>query len=142
MIYTEFLDKLTALRKLRMRMMNEINADLKDISSRDFTVLNRVCHAKGGLSMSSISESTGLSNALITSVVDNLESRHLVRRTTGNDRRSYIIKATKAGEQRYKDIESMLESSFESFFGRMDRQDVEELESLLEKLNRLISKYA
>ena len=142
MIYTEFLDKLTALRKLRMKMINEINADLKDISSRDFIVLNRVCRAKDGLSMSSISESTGLSNALITSAVDNLEGRHLVRRTTGNDRRSYIIKATKAGEQRYRDIENMLESSFESFFGRMDRQDVKELESLLEKLNRLISKYA
>ena len=141
MIFTDLFGRLTSLRKLRTRMINEMNADLRDISSRDFMVLDKVCRSPGGLSMSDISESTGLSNALITGAVDNLEKIGLVRRTTGTDRRSYIIRSTKNGESRHKDAERKLETSIESFLGGMERQDMDDFLDLLEKLDNLLKKY-
>lgn len=139
--YGKLLDKLTVMRKLRTKILNEIDSNLRDINSRDFIVLNRICSEKKEQTMGSLSSSTGLSNALITFSVDNLESKGLVVRQKGKDRRSYFIKVTKEGLERYNKMESIKKINIVSFFGRMNREDFDEFLGLLQKLSDLIEKY-
>jgi DNA-binding MarR family transcriptional regulator len=140
--YVVLLEKLTALRKLRMKILNEINAGLKDINSRDFVVLHRICKENGEPTMSDLSESTGLSNALITSAVDNLERNGFVHRERGTDRRSYSVKLTERGADKCHEMEAAKKRMIDTFFKNMSKEDLKELQDVLKRLSDLIEKYS
>lgn len=140
--YVGLMEKLTALRKLRAMLIKEMNADLKDLNSRDYLVLYKICKEKNEPTMSNISDSTGLSNALITNSVDNLEKIGLVQRVRGNDRRSYIIEVTVKGLEKFKEMELIKRKSLASYFDRMSKDDLAKLDDALRKLSDLVEKYA
>ena len=140
--YAMLLDQLTSMRKLRKKILSEINANLKDFNSSDFQVLHRICRGIKELTMSDLSESTGLSHALITSSVDSLEELDLVKRERGPDRRSYVIKLTSKGVEKCQEMEELKNRSIDSLFRSMSKEDLSELKETLKKLNGLMEKYA
>lgn len=139
--YAMILDQLTSLRKLRRKILDEINANLKDINSSEFYVLNKICENPGEQTMGNLSDSTGLSNALITASVDSLEDLRLVKRKRGPDRRSYVVKLTERGTEKCREMEKLKNKSIESLFRNMTKEDLTELKVTLKKLNELMDKY-
>ena len=140
--YAMILDQLTSLRKLRRKILEEINANLKDIKSSEFYVLNKICGSSGEQTMSDLSDSTGLSNALITASVDSLEDLKLVKRKRGPDRRSYVVNLTAKGMEKCREMEKLKNRSIESLFRNMTKEDLTELKETLKKLNELMDKYS
>ncbi len=140
--YATLLDQLTSIRKLRKKILSEINANLKDFNSSDFQVLHRICRGIKEPMMSDLSKSTGLSHALITSSVDSLEELDLVKRKRGPDRRSYVIKLTSKGVEKCQEMEELKNRSIDSLFRSMSKEDLSELKETLKKLNDLMGKYA
>lgn len=136
--YAMILDQLTSLRRFRKRILDEINASLKDISSMDFYILHKICSGEEGRTMSDLSNSTGLSNGFITLSIDNLEEKKLVARKRGLDRRSYVIELTPKGKERCMEIERIKNSSLEKVFRNMSKEDLSELRDALKKLNDII----
>ncbi|MGC8645298.1 MAG: MarR family winged helix-turn-helix transcriptional regulator [Thermoplasmata archaeon] len=139
--YFNLIDTLTSIRKLREKMFSQINRDLKDLSGSDFIALSKICRSTDGMSMSQLSEITGMSNALVTATVDSLERKGLVERTRGKDRRSYIVKLTQGGKRKCQEIEVVRMKSIEGFFDGMSEEDARELQDALRKLNTLLKKY-
>ena len=139
--YALILDQLTSMRKLRKKILDDINASLKEINSRDFIVLHNICRGIKEPTMSDLSESSGLSNALITSSIDSLEGLKLVKRKRGPDRRSYVLKLTADGIAKCKEMEKLKYSSINSIFSSMTREDIATLKEILRKLNELMEKY-
>ena len=139
--YALILDQLTSMRKLRKKILDDINANLKEINSRDFIVLHNICNGTKEPTMSDLSESSGLSNALITSSIDSLEGLKLVKRKRGPDRRSYVLKLTADGIAKCKEMEKLKYSSINSIFSSMTVEDIATLKEILRKLNELMEKY-
>ncbi len=139
--YALILDQLTSMRKLRKKILDDINASLKEINSRDFIVLHNICRGIKEPTMSDLSESSGLSNALITSSIDSLEGLKLVKRKRGPDRRSYVLKLTAGGIAKCKEMEKLKYSSINSIFSSMTGEDIATLKEILRKLNELMEKY-
>lgn len=140
--YAMILDQLTALRKLRRKMLDEINANLKDMNSSEFYVLNKICEGSREQTMSDLSDSTGLSNALITATIDSLEGLKFVKRKRGPDRRSYIVELTANGKEKCLEMEKIKNRSIETLFRNMTKEDLSELKETLKKLNELMDKYS
>ena len=139
--YALILDQLTSMRKLRKKILDDINANLKEMNSRDFIVLHNICKSIKEPTMSDLSESSGLSNALITSSIDSLEGLKLVKRKRGPDRRSYVLKLTADGIAKCKEMEKLKYSSINSIFSSMTGEDIAALKEILKKLNELMEKY-
>jgi hypothetical protein len=139
--YALILDQLTSMRKLRKKILDDINANLKEMNSRDFIVLHNICKSIKEPTMSDLSESSGLSNALITSSIDSLEGLKLVKRKRGPDRRSYVLKLTADGIAKCKEMEKLKYSSINSIFSSMTGEDIATLKEILKKLNELMEKY-
>ncbi len=140
--YAVLLDQLTSIRKIRRKILNEVNANLADMNSRDFLVFYQICKVVKEPTMSYLSESTGLSNALITSSVDSLEGLNLVKRRRGPDRRSYVVRLTNKGVERCQEMEKVKNRSINKIFSSMTKDDLDELKGTLMRLNDLIEKYA
>jgi Transcriptional regulators len=139
--HLNFIDTLTSIRKLRERIMSNISLELTDLSSRDFIALSKICRNENRMMMSQLSEITGMSNAHITAAVDSLERKGLVKRTRGEDRRSYNIELTESGRKRCQEIETIRMKSIDSFFEKMNEKDSMEFQEALTKLNDLLRKY-
>ncbi len=139
--YALILDQLTSMRKLRKKILDDINANLKEMNSRDFIVLHNICKSIKEPTMSDLSESSGLSNALITSSIDSLEGLKLVKRKRGPDRRSYVLKLTADGIAKCKEMEKLKYSSINYIFSSMTGEDIATLKEILKKLNELMEKY-
>ncbi len=139
--FASILDQLTSIRKLRRRILNEINANLQDMNSRDFNVLHKICKSVKEPTMSEISESSGLSNALITSSIDSLEKKNLVKRKRGPDRRSYVVMLTNTGIEKCGEMEKLKNSSLDSLFNSISKEDLADMKVTLRKLNDLLEKY-
>lgn len=138
--YGILLDQLTAIRKIRRKILDEINASLDGINSRDFYVLYKLCRESKEPTMSELSDSTGLSNALITSSIDSLEKMKLVNRKRGPDRRIYVVMLTEKGAEKCLEMKELRNRKINSLFGSMSREDFQELKETLGKLNDLLSK--
>ncbi|MEM0127459.1 MAG: MarR family transcriptional regulator [Thermoplasmatales archaeon] len=139
--YYDLLEKLASIRKLRIKVINEINSRLKGVNSMDILVINAIRKGKGEYTMSDLSEITGFSNATITSAVDSLEQRGLAERTKGRDRRRYIITLTKKGAQKAAEIDKLKREIFADFLNKMTKEDLSKLSETLAKFNEIMDKY-
>ncbi|MEM3861655.1 MAG: hypothetical protein QW203_04130, partial [Thermoplasmatales archaeon] len=66
--YIDLLKNLSSVRKLRAKVVNEINLRLQDLNSMEVLVISIIKKGNRGFTMSDLSEMTGFSNATITSV--------------------------------------------------------------------------
>ncbi|MEM1614283.1 MAG: winged helix DNA-binding protein [Thermoplasmatales archaeon] len=139
--YIDLLKNLSSVRKLRAKVVNEINLRLQDLNSMEVLVISIIKKGNRGFTMSDLSEMTGFSNATITSVVDSLESRGLAKRTKGKDRRSYIVTLTERGKEKAVQIEDLKKEIFNEFFRKMSKEDLLELRETLAKFSQIIDRY-
>lgn len=106
-------------------------------SSSDFDVLIRLARSPGeGLRMTDLALQTSMSTSGVTRVVDRLEGRELVRRTTcPNDRRSLLVELTPHGVERVSSVlPELLEAIDRWFTGVLEPP---QLDDLLEALRRI-----
>ncbi|MEM0124486.1 MAG: MarR family transcriptional regulator [Candidatus Micrarchaeaceae archaeon] len=139
--YIDLLKNLASVRKLRSKVVNEINLRLQDLNSMEVLVISIIRKGPSGFTMSDLSEITGFSNATITSVVDSLEIRGLAKRTKGKDRRSYIVALTERGNEKAAQIEDLKKEIFKEFFRKMSKEDLLELRETLAKFSEIIDRY-
>ncbi|MCL4328143.1 MAG: MarR family transcriptional regulator [Candidatus Thermoplasmatota archaeon] len=139
--YGELLGSVAILRKLRMKIMNEISSQLGDLTATDLFVLTRICEGDPGLTMTDLSNLTGFSNAIITFSVDSMEEKSLVKRERGEDRRIYQVSATERGIEKYEEILVDQGKVVDRIFSQMSKKDRERLVTLLSELKKLLSNY-
>ncbi|MCL5874225.1 MAG: hypothetical protein M1161_02665 [Candidatus Thermoplasmatota archaeon] len=139
--YTLLLERLSSIKKLRAKILEEVNSKIGDISKTEYVLMHKICNGMERLNMSELSDSTGYSNAIITLSVDGLESKKFVKRKRGEDRRSYLVTLTKRGEEKCKDIRRLEKESIGAIFANMNEGDLAELQEILKRLDDLIVKY-
>jgi DNA-binding MarR family transcriptional regulator len=111
-----------ALRRAQLSVFDEIITAFADLDLRpaQYSVLVLLKHAPG-LKQSDVAGTLGIQRANFVALFDGLERRGLARRTpTPNDRRSYALYLTEAGEgvlARAARIETQLEAQLDARLG-------------------------
>src|ERR1700727_1649887 len=89
----------------------------------DFMVLEVLLH-KGPLTISAIGEKVLLASASMTSAIDRLEKRELVRRTScSSDRRIRIVELTDCGKTFIEEIYARHEKDLEAVVGGLSEEE-------------------
>jgi MarR family 2-MHQ and catechol resistance regulon transcriptional repressor len=89
----------------------------------DFMVLEVLLH-KGPLTISAIGEKVLLASASMTSAIDRLEKRELVRRTScSSDRRIRIVELTDCGKTFIEEIYARHENDLEAVVGGLSEEE-------------------
>src|SRR6202020_2598854 len=93
------------------------------IGLSDFMVLEVLLH-KGPLTISAIGEKVLLASASMTSAIDRLEKRELVRRTScSSDRRIRIVELTDCGKTFIEEIYARHENDLEAVVGGLSEEE-------------------
>jgi MarR family 2-MHQ and catechol resistance regulon transcriptional repressor len=89
----------------------------------DFMVLEVLLH-KGPMTISAIGEKVLLASASMTSAIDRLEKRELVRRRTcSSDRRIRIVELTDCGKAFIEEIYARHEKDLEAVIGELNEEE-------------------
>ncbi len=100
----------------------------------DFAALEVLLH-KGPLTMSAIAEKVLLANASMTSAIDRLDERGLVRRVNSeSDRRVRIVELTAQGRTFISAIYERHERELDALMGGLSQAERNQLRHLLKKL--------
>ena len=95
----------------------------KGLGLSDFMVLEVLLH-KGPLTISAIGEKVLLASASMTSAIDRLEKRELVRRTScSSDRRIRIVELTDCGKTFIEEIYTRHEKDLEAVVGGLSEEE-------------------
>ena len=99
--------------------------------------------APEGMTLSDVSKRMMVSNGNVTGLVERLvESGHLDRRTSANDRRVQMIRLTKAGRAEFRKMAAEHENWIADIFADLSPKDVRELMRLLAKTKASAQKSA
>jgi DNA-binding MarR family transcriptional regulator len=91
-----------------------------------------------GMSMRELAEKTLVTKGTLTGIIDRLEEKKLVRREVPADnRRSFTIVLTPAGEQAFEEVFPTHVAYLKERFDKLDRQELEEIRLALKKLREL-----
>ena len=124
------------LRRAQLAVFDDVIANFAEVDLRpaQYSVLVLLGHAPG-LKQSDVAAALGIQRANFVVLFDGLERRGLARRSSApNDRRSYALFLTEAGEEalaRANELEARLEARFDAKLGPGGR------EQLLALLGRL-----
>lgn len=110
-----------------------------NISEPKFSVLLLLSNEKNGMALSDIGERLLVSRANITGLIDRMEKEELVEKR-GNplDKRSIKAHLTKKGRELFEEIRSPHMEFSEKMTAGLDEDEKEELNRLLEKIQRHI----
>ena len=106
-------------------MVNYIEGSIaaQGLGLSDFMVLEVLLH-KGPLTISAIGEKVLLASASMTSAIDRLEKRGLVRRKTcDSDRRIRFVELTDCGKAFTEEIYARHEKDLEAVIGGLDEEE-------------------
>lgn len=88
-----------------------------------------------GMSFKELGEQTLITKGTLTGVVDRLEARGLVERIASDlDRRSTIVRLTRAGEREFARTFAAHIAHLKAAFGALDEPELKRLEGLLARL--------
>jgi DNA-binding MarR family transcriptional regulator len=88
-----------------------------------------------GMSFKELGEQTLITKGTLTGVVDRLEARGLVERMASDvDRRSTIVRLTRAGEREFARTFGAHIAHLKAAFGALDEPELKRLEGLLARL--------
>ncbi|MEA2881078.1 MAG: hypothetical protein QOH32_297 [Bradyrhizobium sp.] len=97
-----------------------------------FDLMAQLDRAPDGMTLSDISKRMMVSNGNVTGLVERLvESGHLDRRTSDQDRRVQVIRLTKLGRTEFRKMATEHESWIADMFSDLGDKDVRELMRLL-----------
>jgi MarR family 2-MHQ and catechol resistance regulon transcriptional repressor len=117
-------------------MVNYIEGSItaQGLGLSDFMVLEVLLH-KGPLTISAIGEKVLLASASMTSAIDRLEKRELVRRRScSSDRRIRLVELTNEGEEFIKEIFARHEKDLEAVVGGLCNEERKTLYEGLKKI--------
>ena len=106
-------------------MVNYIEGSIasQGLGLSDFMVLEVLLH-KGPLTISAIGEKVLLASASMTSAIDRLEKRGLVRRKTcDSDRRIRFVELTDCGKAFIEEIFARHEKDLQAVIGKLDEEE-------------------
>jgi len=138
---SDLIEKIAEIRKLTSTIYKRVGIESGDISFSSIIVLLKIFKEKRDVTMSTISELTGFSNALITFSIDELEKRGIVERIRGLDRRNVFVRITPRGMDFANELSEKIQETFSKIFGNMSEEDYRDLLNSLEKSISIIKKY-
>ena len=105
-----------------------------DVTLPRFDLMAQLDKVPEGMTLSDVSKRMMVSNGNVTGLVERLvESGHLDRRTSVNDRRVQLIRLTKAGRADFRRMAAEHENWIADLFSELSPKDVRELMRLLAK---------
>lgn len=108
-----------------------------------FDLLAALDRCPNGLTMSELSDHLLVSNGNVTGLVARLQDDGMVLRTVSkNDRRTYHVKLTRKGQQAFVEMAKAHEAFVDAMIGQMSEKDLTRLNTLLETLQKTVSKAA
>ncbi len=137
----DLIEKIAEIRKLTSTIYKRVEIESGNISFSSIIVLLKIFKEKKDVTMSTISELTGFSNALITFSIDELEKKGIVERIRGLDRRNVFVRITPKGIDFANELSEKIQETFSKIFGNMSEEDYRDLLNSLEKSISIIKKY-
>jgi DNA-binding MarR family transcriptional regulator len=117
--------------------------DRFDVTLPRFDLMAQLDKAPEGMTLSDLSKRMMVSNGNVTGLVERLvESGHLDRRTSDQDRRAQVIRLTKAGRAEFRKMAAEHELWIAEIFSDLSEKDVRDLMRLLAKTKRSARKAA
>jgi len=114
-----------------------------DVTLPRFDLMAQLDKVPEGMTLSDISKRMMVSNGNVTGLVDRLvESGHLDRRTSENDRRVQVIRLTKTGRAEFRKMAAEHQTWIADLFFDLTPKDVRELMRLLAKTKASAQKSA
>jgi DNA-binding MarR family transcriptional regulator len=114
-----------------------------DVTLPRFDLMAQLDKAPDGMTLSDVSKRMMVSNGNVTGLVERLvESGHLDRRTSANDRRVQVIRLTRAGRAEFRKMAAEHENWIADIFSDLSPKDVRELMRLLAKTKTSAQKSA
>ncbi|WP_315838733.1 MarR family transcriptional regulator [Bradyrhizobium prioriisuperbiae] len=114
-----------------------------DVTLPRFDLMAQLDKAPDGMTLSDVSKRMMVSNGNVTGLVERLvESGHIDRRTSEEDRRVQVIRLTKLGRAVFRKMAAEHEIWIASFFSELTEKDVKELMRLLGKAKASTQKAA
>jgi DNA-binding MarR family transcriptional regulator len=105
-----------------------------DVTLPRFDLMAQLDKVPEGMTLSDVSKRMMVSNGNVTGLVERLvESGHLDRRTSANDRRVQVIRLTKAGRAEFRKMATEHENWIADIFSGLSPKEVRELMRLLAK---------
>lgn len=87
------------------------------------------------ISIQELAKETGLANTTLTSMLDRMEQKQLIRRTAdSNDRRKYLIALTPKARSLEKKYRAVTDQMTELTYQRFTVSEITQLEELLERV--------
>jgi DNA-binding MarR family transcriptional regulator len=103
-----------------------------DVTLPRFDLMAQLDRAPDGMTLSDISKRMMVSNGNVTGLVERLvESGHLDRRTSNQDRRVQVIRLTKPGRAEFRKMAAEHETWIAEMFSDLGEKDIRELMRLL-----------
>jgi len=97
-------------------------------------------HEAGDSSIADLHHAFAHKRSTLTSVLDRLDARKLVKRETSpNDRRSFVVSLTREGRKEAAKIHALLESLEKRVLRRSDRRALESFDQLIRNLEQTAS---
>lgn len=117
------------------RLSRDMEAAL-DISALEYEFLTQIKRGRGETRMTDLADNLWVSKAGVTKIVDRLEKRGLVERSSSpKDRRVIVVSLTADGDQLFSAARRLLRAFVKSrFAGQLNEREVESLGRILEKL--------
>lgn len=124
----------------------EVRRRLRDrfkVTLPRFDLMAQLDKTPEGMTLSDISKRMMVSNGNVTGLVERLvDSGHLDRRTSDQDRRAQVIRLTKAGRTEFRKMAAEHETWIADMFSHLVPKDVRELMRLLAKTKASAQKSA
>jgi DNA-binding MarR family transcriptional regulator len=103
-----------------------------DVTLPRFDLMAQLDRASDGMTLSDVSKRMMVSNGNVTGLVERLvESGHLDRRTSDQDRRVQVIRLTKLGRAEFRRMAAEHEMWIAEMFSDLGERDIRELMRLL-----------
>ncbi|ACP35250.1 regulatory protein MarR [Sulfolobus islandicus L.S.2.15] len=131
--YSEAWDLITGLTR---RINKETDKALEQIglSYFEFKVMCAL-EEEGKVPMSRIAEKYMLTKAGLTSIIDRLEEKELVRRVRSeSDRRVIYVELTEKGREKLMESRKIFLNVLSSFLSKLSEDEIKELERIFSKL--------
>lgn len=114
-----------------------------DVTLPRFDLMAQLDKTPDGMTLSDVSKRMMVSNGNVTGLVERLvESGHVDRRTSSEDRRVQVIRLTRQGRAEFRKMAAEHETWIADIFGDLGSKDVSELMRLLAKTKASAQKAA
>ncbi len=135
----EILERLIKMKNIIIKITKALRPNINGLNSTDIYVLMKIAKNEG-ITMTKLSEITGLSSTLITFTIDNLEKLSFVERRKGLDRRIQTLILTEKGKSLKNEIEKISKERFSEITKNMNDKEIKELIDLFDKIFEIMKK--